>query len=198
MFYLFFLIFILLVLALFFSVFKAGKFGIIAKVFRVAVLVISVAVFAIYFVSRSLDSFGENAMPLKVVNKLPIPLDFYVIKQNDSTQNSAKFVTIHLGSIRSNFFRTEHLDMKNADQYWITGFMGKKNLVYFSQHSVPDKKISQFVEVKNYINQSVKLSEIAKNQISEAQLEASKISVWVTLDLLLIFLNLGVFFRKKP
>ncbi|WP_234108920.1 MULTISPECIES: hypothetical protein [Chryseobacterium] len=197
MFYLFFLIFILLGLAIFFSVFKAGNFGIFAKIFRIAVVVISVAVFAIYFVSRSLDSFLEDSMPLNVVNKLPIPLDFYVIKQNDSVKTNEKFVTIHLGNIRSNFYRTEHLDMKNADQYWIAGFMGKKNLVYFSQHSVPDDKTGQTLEVRNYLNQSVKLSEIAKSQISEAQLEAGKTSVWITMDLLLIFLNLGLLFRKK-
>lgn len=184
-------------MALFFSVYKTGNFKVIAKVFRILVVAGSILVFAFYFISRSLDGFRENSLTLQVVNKLPLPLDFYVIKQNDSTKTNSKFVTKHLGNIRSNHYRIEYMDMENSDQFWISGFMGKKNLVYFSQHSVPDKNMEQIIEVKNYINQSAKLSAVAKKEISETQMENIKTSVWMTLDLLLIFLNLGILFRKE-
>ena len=101
-----------------------------------------------------------------------------------------------LGSIRNNYYRIEYLDMKNADQFWVAGYMGKKNMVYFSQHSIPNKNEDQIIEVRNYINQSQKLSEIAKNQIQLKKFDDMRTGIWVTLDLLLLFLNFTLLMRK--
>ena len=79
MFYLFFLLFILLCLALFFSVIRTGSFRTIAKVFRIAVVVISSAVFIYLFTKRSLSSFKTDSLTVQVINQLPMPLDFYLI-----------------------------------------------------------------------------------------------------------------------
>ena len=87
--------------------------------------------------------------------------------------------------------------MEKSNEYWIVGYLGKKNLVYFTQHSVPNKNIDQIIEVQNYINQSVKLSDIAKKQVEAYNYENIKQGIWVTLDFLLLFLNLVLLIRRK-
>ncbi|MBP3840402.1 MAG: hypothetical protein J6D35_05535, partial [Chryseobacterium sp.] len=99
--------------------------------------------------------------------------------------------------IRSNFYRIEYLDMSNSDEFWIAGFMGRKNMVYFSQHSVPNKNEDQIIEIQNYINQSQKLSEIAEKQIEVLKFENMKTAIWITLDILLLFLNVALLFKKS-
>ena len=193
MFYLFFLLFILLCLALFFSVVKNGAFKNWAKIFRIAVVVATTGVFTYYFITKSLNSFLEDSLTVQLINKLPFPLDFYIVKVTNDNQ----YKTQHLGSIRSNFYRIEYLDMDHSDEFWIAGYMGKKNLAYFSQHSVPNKNMDQIIEVNNYIIQSSKLSTKAKTLIDEMKFENVKTSVWVTIDMLLLFLNTALLFRKE-
>ncbi len=86
--------------------------------------------------------------------------------------------------------------MKNSDEFWIAALRGKNTLVYFSQHSVPNKNEDQILEIRNYINQSLKLSDIAKTQIASMNFENMKTAIWLTLALLLIFLNLVLLLRK--
>lgn len=192
MFYLFFLLFILLCFALLFSVIKAGAFKNWAKIFRIAVVIVTTGVFTYYFITKSLSNFLEDSLTVQLVNKLPFPLDFYIVKVTDDNQ----YKTQHLGSIRSNFYRIEYLDMDHSDEFWVAGYMGKKNLAYFSQHSVPNKNMDQIIEVNNYIIQSAKLSSKAKTLIDEMKLENIKTSVWITLDLLLLYLNFALLFRR--
>ncbi len=192
MFYLFFLLFILLCFALLFSVMKTGAFKNWAKIFRIAVVIVTTGVFTYYFITKSLSNFLEDSLTVQLVNKLPFPLDFYIVKVTDDNQ----YKTQHLGSIRSNFYRIEYLDMDHSDEFWVAGYMGKKNLAYFSQHSVPNKNMDQIIEVNNYIIQSAKLSSKAKTLIDEMKLENIKTSVWITLDLLLLYLNFALLFRR--
>ena len=192
MFYLFFLLFILLCFALLFSVMKTGAFKNWAKIFRIAVVIVTTGVFTYYFITKSLSNFLEDSLTVQLVNKLPFPLDFYIVKVTDDNQ----YKTQHLGSIRSNFYRIEYLDMDHSDEFWVAGYMGKKNLAYFSQHSVPNKNMDQIIEVNNYIIQSAKLSSKAKTLINEMKLENIKTSVWITLDLLLLYLNFALLFRS--
>ena len=51
--------------------------------------------------------------------------------------------------------------------------------------------------IQNYINQSEKLSLQAKKQIETYNFENIIQSIWVTLNFLLIFLNIALFWRKK-
>lgn len=192
MFYLFFLLFILLCFALLFSVMKTGAFKNWAKIFRIAVVIVTTGVFTYYFITKSLSNFLEDSLTVQLVNKLPFPLDFYIVKVTADNQ----YKTQHLGSIRSNFYRIEYLDMDHSDEFWVAGYMGKKNLAYFSQHSVPNKNMDQIIEVNNYIIQSAKLSSKAKTLIDEMKLENIKTSVWITLDLLLLYLNFALLFRR--
>jgi hypothetical protein len=87
--------------------------------------------------------------------------------------------------------------MQHSDEFWIAGFMGKKNMVYFSQHSIPNKNEDQIIEVHNYINQSEKLSGISKTLIGDLKLENMKTAIWITLDLLLLFLNTTLLLRRS-
>ncbi|PKF74284.1 hypothetical protein [Chryseobacterium sp. PMSZPI] len=175
---------------------KSGKVAKWAKLFRILTVVFSISIFAYWFIKKSAVAFVDNSVGLQVVNKLPQPLDFYLIKVN---KVDAKTILEpkHIGKIRPEYYRIEYLKMDKSDEYWIAGYLGKKNLVYFTQHSVPNKNIDQIVEVQNYINQSAKLSDAAKKHIDAYNYENTKLGIWITLDFLLLFLNLVLLLRKK-
>lgn len=197
MFYQFFFLFIFLSLGLFVTVFKTGKLKTWAKIYRISIVTVAVALFTYYFVTKSLTHFRENSLTIQVINKLPLPLDFYVVTVNADTKAEPKYKTYHLGNIRSDFYRIDYLDMKNSDEFWIAAFMGKKNMVYFSQHALPNKNEDQIIEINNYINQSAKLSEIGKTLISDLKLANMKTAIWITLDLLLLFLNFSLILKNQ-
>lgn len=197
MFYLFALLVVLLSFGLLFSVIKTGRFSFWAKAYRIVIVAISIGVFTYYFIQKSLDQFVQESMTVQVVNKLPFPLDFYIIKIKEDADPDLRYETRHLGIIRNNFYRIEYLKMDASNQYWIAAYMGKKNLVYFSQHSVPNKNEDQIIEVRNYIVQSSKLADIAKTRIDALKFDNIKTAIWMTLGLLLLFLNLAVLLRKE-
>ncbi len=197
MFYLFLLLAVLLSFGLLFSVIKFGRFSTWALTYRYVIIVISVATFTYYFIQKSIDHFVQDSVTVQVVNKLPFPVDFYIIKVNNVPDPDLMFETRHLGIIRNNYYRIDYLKMDTSDQYWIAAYMGKKNLVYFSQHAVPNKNEDQIIEVQNYIVQSSKLAEIAKVHIEELKFENIKTAIWMTLSLLLLFLNLALLLRKS-
>ena len=196
MFYLFFLLAVLLAFCLLLSVIKTGRFKFWAKAFRIVIVGISVVVFGYYFIQKSVDHFLKDSLTVQVVNKLPFPLDFYIIKINEDSDPDLKYETRHLGNIRTDYYRIDYLKMDQSDQFWIAGYMGKKNLVYFSQHSIPNKNEDQIVEVRNYIVQSSKLADVAKVEIEALKFNNIKTAIWMTLGLLLLFLNLAVLLRK--
>ena len=191
-----FIIFLCSVLSLILSKVKSGKGAEWAKLFRIATLIFSISVFTYWFIKKSAVGVVNNSVGLQIINKLPQTLDFYVINVNNLDKNEMHEAK-HIGKIRPEYYRTEYLKMDKSDEYWIIGYLGKKNLVYFSQHSVPNKNIDQIVEVNNYINQSAKLSETAKKQIEAYNYENVKLGIWVTLDFLLLFLNLVLLLRIR-
>ncbi|MGK6342973.1 hypothetical protein ACMGDK_12085 [Chryseobacterium sp. DT-3] len=174
---------------------KSGRVAKWAKLFRILTLVFSISTFTYWFIKKSAVSFVDNSVGLQVVNKLPQTLDFYLIKVD--TAKIQNLEPKHIGKIRPEYYRIEYLKMDQSDEYWIIGYLGKKNMVYFSQHAVPNKNIDQIVEVQNYINQSVKLSEAAKKQVETYNYENAKLGIWVSLDFLLLFLNLVLLLRKN-
>ncbi|MDR4893153.1 MULTISPECIES: hypothetical protein [unclassified Chryseobacterium] len=191
-----FIIFLACVLSLILFKVKSGSVAKWAKLFRIVTVVFSISVFTYWFIKKSAVAFVDNSVGLQVINKLPQALDFYLIKVNKTEQNT-NLEPKHIGKIRPEYYRIEYLKMDKSDEYWIAGYLGKKNLVYFSQHSVPNKNIDQIVEVQNYINQSMKLSDAAKKQVDAYNYENTKLGIWITLDFLLIFLNLVLLLRKN-
>jgi hypothetical protein len=191
-----FIIFLASVLSLVLFKVKSGSMVKWAKLFRIVTVVFSISVFTYWFIKKSAVAFVDNSVGLQVINKLPQALDFYLINVNKTDQNTT-LEPKHIGKIRPEYYRIEYLKMDKSDEYWIVGYLGKKNLVYFSQHSVPNKNIDQIVEVQNYINQSMKLSESAKKQVDAYNYENTKLGIWITLDFLLLFLNLVLLLRKN-
>lgn len=189
-----FIIFLALVLGLCFTLVKVGRFAKWAKLFRVLVVVFSISFFAYWFFERSVTRFLENSLSAQVISQLPQTLDFYIIKVEDNP--SKNYVTKHIGKIRPEHFRLEYLKMKNSNEFWVVGYLGK-NMLYFSQHSVPNKNMDQIIEANNYIIQSSKLAEIAKQKIEEVNRQNIGTAVWVTLDFLLLFLNLALLLFKR-
>lgn len=191
-----FIIFLASVLSLVLFKVKSGGMAKWAKLFRIVTVVASISVFTYWFIKKSAVAFVANSVGLQVVNKLPQALDFYLINVNKTDKNTT-LEPKHIGKIRPEYYRIEYLKMDKSDEYWIVGYLGKKNLVYFSQHSVPNKNIDQIVEVQNYINQSMKLSDAAKKQVDAYNYENTKLGIWITLDFLLLFLNLVLLLKKN-
>lgn len=194
--YLFLLLFVMLSAALMSTVLKTGRLRFWGRMFRLFVVLFSTGVFAYYFISRSLPHFREDALTVQIINKLPFPLDFYVVRV-DSIDGSKSFETLHPGDIRSEFYRIEYLDMKNSDEFWVAGFLGPKNMVYFSQHPIPNKNEDQIVEIQNYTNDNPSLSAAAAKLVETLKFENMKTAIWITLDLLLLFLNFTLLVRRS-
>ena len=136
-------------------------------------------------------------MTVQIINKMPLPLDIYLVKINRDEDAQKVFETRHVGPIRTNHYRMEYLDVENSDEFWIAALQGKNNMVYFSQHSLANKNEDRNIEIQTYLNQSEKLSAIAKMKIDDLKLQNSKNAVWTVLDLLLLFLNIFLLFRKR-
>lgn len=191
-----FIIFLASVLSLMLFKVKSGRMAKWARLFRIVTVVSSISVFTYWFIKKSAVAFVDNSVGLQVINKLPQALDFYLINVN-KIDNNTVLEPKHIGKVRPEYYRIEYLKMDKSDEYWIVGYLGKKNLVYFSQHSVPNKNIDQIVEVQNYINQSMKLSEAAKKQVDAYNYENTKLGIWITLDFLLLFLNLVLLLKRN-
>ncbi|QCX54451.1 hypothetical protein FGE20_02940 [Elizabethkingia sp. JS20170427COW] len=166
-----------------------------SKAFRWIIVIGGIAFFSWWFFKKSVSRFLENSLSVQVVNKLPQELDLYTIKVNSSGENL--HIVNHLGNIRKEHFRIEYLNVKNSNEYWIMGFDAHKKLVYFSQHSILNKNEDQKVELRSTFIQSQKLAEIGKKEISEYLSHLNDYSIWVTFDLLLLFLNLVLLLKKE-
>jgi len=191
------LILIFLIIALFLSAVRGEKWSFWNKVVRTIITISAAAYFTFWFVERSVSQFLENSLAVQVINYLPQPIDFYIIRIQDQVTEDQKFSSKHVGQIRPEYFRIEYLNMQKSDEFWVVGYIGKGNLVYFSQVAVPNKNEDQIIEVRNYINHSLKLSAIATEKVEQLKYENIKLSIWVTLDLLLIFLNAVLLFRSN-
>lgn len=190
-----FLLLFLLIFALVLSLFKTGKNARIARAFRILITFLGILFFGYWFFQKSLNNFLEKSMSVQVINRLNQPIDFYAIKVINKDKN--QFLSKHLGKIRTNHYQIEYFDMSNSNEYWVIGYLPKSKMVYFTQHSVQNKEADQKIEVKNYLNQSVKLSEKAQEVIGYLKLGNIGQSVIVTLTLLLLFLNIVLLTRKK-
>lgn len=190
------LILIFLIISLFLSGFRSGKWSLWNKVVRTVITIAAAAYFTFWFVERSVSQFLENSLAVQVINYLPQPIDFYIIRIQDG-EKGTRYLSRHVGQIRPEYFRIEYLNMQRSNEFWVAGYIGKNKLVYFSQVAVPNKNEDKIIEVKNYINNSLKLSAVATEKIGELKYDNIKLSIWVTLDLLLIFLNAVLLFRSS-
>lgn len=189
-----FILFIFLSISLILTWYKEGRMGLWSKIFRTLVCVAAVAFFSYWFFEKSVVRFRENAISAQIINKLPQTLDFYIILVERKPEKNYK--TTHIGSIRNDHYRLEYLKMKNSEEFWVAGYLGK-NMVYFSQNMVPNTNIDPIVEANNYIIQSAKLAETAKVYVQEEHVQSVSLSIWASLDLLLLFLNTILLLRRN-
>lgn len=187
---------VLLSAALFLSIVKRGRFAVPAKIGRLFIVILSLIFFTVLFIQKSAEQFEENKMTIQVVNKLPQPLDFYIIKKENSGEN-VTYQTKHIGSIRANHFRLAYEDMEGSDELWLAGIAKNGKLQYFTQHSIPNKNMDQTLEVRSYLNQSLKLSEIAKAEVAVFKVNNITEGIWYTLDMLLLFLNVTLLLKRE-
>lgn len=192
-----FLFFLLLIFALFLSAIRGERWNFWNKVSRSIITISAATYFTFWFVEKSVSQFLENSLAIQVINYLPQPIDFYVIRIQDRVPENQKFSSKHVGQVRPEHFRIEYLNMQKSNEFWVVGYIGKGNLVYFSQVAVPNINEDKIIEVRNYINHSQKLSAIASQKVEDLKYENIKLSIWVTLDLLLIFLNSVLLFRRQ-
>ena len=193
--YILFLLIFLQIISLFLSLVKTGGYRRISKNIRFFFSIFGVLFLAYWFTQKSNGNFLEKSMSIQVVNKLNQPIDVYAIKVINKDKN--QFLSKHLGKIRSNHYQIEYFDMSNSNEFWVVGYIGKHDLVYFSQHAVHQKEEDQKIEIRNYLNQSVKLSKESNEVVEKLQLTNTEQSIWVTLCLILLFLNLVLLSRKN-
>lgn len=187
----------MLIFALFLSAIRGERWNFWNKFSRGIITISAAAYFTFWFVEKSVSQFLENSLAIQVINYLPQPIDFYVIRIQDRVPENQKFSSKHVGQVRPEHFRIEYLNMQKSNEFWVVGYIGKGNLVYFSQVAVPNINEDKIIEVRNYINHSQKLSAIASQKVEDLKYENIKLSIWVTLDLLLIFLNSVLLFRRQ-
>ncbi|QFG53770.1 hypothetical protein [Chryseobacterium sp.] len=191
-----FIIFLLLCLALPLSLIRKGSFAVSARIARMLIVLSAAAYFTVWFVKRSKYPFVMDAMAVQIINKLPQALDFYVVRVNDAESPGEPYDLKHAGRVRPEHYQVEYLKMDHSGEFWIAGYLGKKNMVYFSQHAVSNRSSDQVVEIHNYINQSQKLSKTAGLLIDAQKMRNHRSSIYVTLSFLLIFLNGVLLFRR--
>ena len=78
-----FLILIFLIIALFLSGIRSEKWNLWSKVARIIITISAAAYFTFWFVEKSVSQFLENSLAVQVINYLPQPIDFYIIRVQD-------------------------------------------------------------------------------------------------------------------
>lgn len=140
--------------------------------------------------------FKKDYFAVQIINRIPENLDFYVVEV-DRNKDKISYEIFHSGVIRSKYFRVEFLDLSKGRELWFTAFNQKKELVYFTQRIIVNENLDQKIEVSRYFNQSKKLSAIATIKVKQYQMLNIKNSIWISLAVLLLFLNLILIFRNS-
>ena len=193
--FLLFIVLLLLILSLLLSVIKTGRFKRTAIAVRAMSIAAGIGFFSYWFVDKSIDKYLKDSMAFQIINELPQPLDFYVVTV-EKKDGQKTYSTKHIGKIRTDHYRLDYLRMANSNEYWLAGYLGK-NLSYFSPKYVPNKNIDQIVNINNYKIEDEPLAEIAKSYIEEYKSQDLRTAIRVTLGLLLLFLNIGLFIKIK-
>lgn len=168
--------------------FNDHRYQLLQKIVRIGV-VSCVLIFLGYFIYSKNNYFGEQ-LPIQLINKNPEPLDFYSIevgKDEDKVN--------HIGKIRPNYYSIVGLEMSGTDEFWLVGLKGE-NIKYFTQHVVQNKNEDMRIEA-SYLNQSIQLSEKAKEEILHHEEGNKSEAVWVGLNVLFLFVNLVTLLSGK-
>ena len=191
--YLLFILLNLLIISLILSVVKSGKWKRITVAIRMGTIAYGIGFFAYWFAQKSMDKFMKDAMAVQIINELPQALDFYIIAVERGTEDNI-YKTRHIGKVRMDHYRLDYLKMSKSNEYWIVGYIGK-NVSYFTRQFVPNKNIDQIITINNYTIEDESVLEIAKGYIETYKQSDVRYSVWISLALLLLFINIGLFVK---
>lgn len=189
-------------LLLLFSVLFTGKFMEQYRIrligVRQVITLVGLVFYVFWFTKGFISENTKDAYSVEIRNKLPQAIDFYLIKvtQNSENPGTTDKETLHSGKIRPEYYRLERLQMKDAHELWLIGFLGKDNMVYFSQHIISNKNIDAIIEVENYLLGSKQLSEEGKKAVKAHVYTNNRNAIWISLSLLFIFINLYVLPKK--
>lgn len=153
------------------------------------VTIVSITFYSIWFFVSSFSEKPIEAYSVEIVNKLPQSIDFYLIKMSEN-QEKRNHKVIHSGKIRPQHYRLEQFDMEGFNELWLVGFLGKDNLVYYSQHAIPNKNVDAVMEVSNYMITSRTLSEKAKKWVGYHIQDNYRLGAYISLSFLFILINL--------
>ncbi|WP_018675852.1 hypothetical protein [Riemerella columbina] len=189
------ILFILLLLSLPASVLGKGYFKGKLLIYRNIVTGLALVFFSYWLFKSSVVKPLADGLALQLVNKHSEPMDFYSIEVYGEKNNNTYQVQ-HLGDIRPEHYRVEYLSLKETNEFWLIGY-SKKKVAYFTQHVILNKNEDCYIEAANYLNQSTKLSLLANKEVQTYKKNNSRDAVWVVLSLLIVVINLILFFRKR-
>ena len=191
--YLLFILLNLLIISLLLSVIKNGKWKRFAVAFRTSTIVFGIGFFTYWFAQKSMDKFMKDAMAVQIINELPQPLDFYIITVERRAEEKI-YKTRHIGKVRMDHYRLDYLKMSKSNEFWLVGYIGK-NVSYFTRQFVPNKNIDQIITINNYTIEDESILDIAKEYIDVYKQSDVRYSVWISMALLLLFINIGLFVK---
>lgn len=130
-----------------------------------------------------------------IINKLPQPLDFYVL----TVQNKGKNLkTLHSGTIRPEHFREENLSLRKADFIALAGYQGEDNLVYYEEFPSKKGENPMVLTAESYRISNNAAADRASRQLAGQLSHLNKDAVYIALCLLLIFMNIVLLLRRRP
>jgi len=187
-------LFVFLCISLALSSLRTGGWATFARIIQWLVTLIS-AIFLIWWIfEKSLSNiYGKNYdnLSIKITNRLPENIDFYVIKCHENSDTEA--CIDHLGKIKQNYYRKLFLNSHQTNEFQLLGFVDSKKLVYHSLHSA-EKKV---LEIDTYTNQEQNTSDSIVKKISDYTDIIIEKSILVSLNFFLIFLHFAFLTKKE-
>jgi len=187
-------IFVLLCVSLVLSALRTRVWAIFARIFQWIITLTSITFFVWWFFEKSISNLRGKSLEytdVKIVNRLPENIDFYIVKcdENIDINNCVD----HIGRIRQNYYRSLFFNFDKPVEYHILGFVDNKKLIYSALHSTE----TQVLEIKEYINQDQNISDKLLKEINSYNDGIVNKSILISLDLLLIFLHLAFLVKKE-
>lgn len=155
-------------------------------IYRNIVTIGGIIFYGYYFFHKSMNLPDGKGVAIQVVNRHAESLDFYSIEVYDDKNTGYKVE--HLGEIRPEHYRVAYLPLQGTSEFWLVAFSGKQ-LAYYTQHIVSNKNEDKYIEATHYLNQSTKLSTIAKKEVEHHKAENIHLAVWIVLSFLIILVN---------
>lgn len=163
--------------------------------YQYAVTTLGILFFGYWFGKDYVAEKLGGVSRITVINKLPQPLDFYVL----TSQNKGKNVkVIHSGNIRPEHFREENLSLRKADFIALAGYQGKDNLVYYEEFPSKKAKGEAVLTAESYRISDNAAADRASELVSGQLSHLNKDAVYMALCLLLIFMNIVLLLRRRP